>query len=121
MRPTKSWRKRRRELIMAGAIAKGAHGPRLEGAKDYPTMQKMQNRKKASGSAKNSGRDLLAFSETEQLLLTGLINELVGAYCLIDWRRERQGFLVREWEAKVRAIQKKNERALNKLMAKAGL
>ena len=105
MRATKSFFQRQRDAIKAN--------------KKIPRQQKMQNRAKASGSAKNSGQDLLAFNADEAKLYLDLMSELIGTHCLIDLNEQRRGFEITKFTNDIKKRQLKYRRKAKKLMAKA--
>ena len=87
--------------------------------KKIPKMQKMQNRAKASGSARNSGKDLLAFNVEEAKLYLDLMEKLIDSHCLIDLNEQRRGFEMTKFTRELETKRKKYRAKARRLMAKA--
>ena len=91
----------------------------IEEGKKVPRKQTMQNRKKASGSARIYG-DLLAFNRKEKELFLELMGEFLGAVVLTDWQKDRQAFRLKQLQAKVDKINNNSWRKIKKIMNQAG-
>ncbi len=85
-----------------------------------PSLQKMQNRAKAKGSAKREGQDLLAFNNKEAKLYLDLMSEFVGSAVLEDLNAQRRGFKIKQLDVKLQKKKKSFDRQIKKIMAKAG-
>ena len=81
--------------------------------------QRMQNRKKASGSARRYG-DILTLSLEETREHFKLMTEYTKAHVLFpSWAKTRQGFAIRTLDAQIKARQRSLDRKLKRMMAKA--
>ena len=91
----------------------------IEEGKRVPKKQTMQNRKKASGSARIYG-DLLAFNRKEKELFLELMGDFMGSVVLNDMDQNRRIFKMKQLEDKIRRHRDKAHKKMKKIMEKAG-
>jgi len=94
-----------------------------------PSKDSMQNRKKASGAARTSGKDILSFNRDELREYMKLMTAYCNAYVFLpEWQKseyqgmaeDRRGFKIKTLEAKIQAARGRARRKMNKVMSKAG-